>query len=310
MVREFGINLIWSTVPPLSSAYLGRQIARRTGVPHVVDFRDVLVSIEAESRTRQQRSWRLAEQEILSSAAAISYVSPPQIDALAGRYPWVMDKPRQLIYNWFDAEEIAHCEARRFDGPTIVHGGSLYGGRRKLDGFVEGLARLRNGSRSPGTCVQFCQFGDHSNDVRYMSELQSRMGVEQLVKFQPSLPRLDFLSACLGAAVLLLAVGHDSNGISHEGAIPAKLFDYFAAARPILVVGPEGCEAGRLVRRLNRGMAVANDRPDDIANAIRRLMAGQGHAGQLDLSAEGVREFESATVMRKVAAFLDSVTPA
>jgi hypothetical protein len=143
-----------------------------------------------------------------------------------------------------------------------------------------------------------------------MSELQSRMGVEQLVKFQPSLPRLDFLSACLGAAILLLAVGHDANGLSHEGAIPAKLFDYFAAARPILVVGPEGCEAGRLVRRLNRGMAVANDRPDDIANAIRRLMAGQGHAGHLDLSAEGVREFESATVMRKVAAFLDSVTPA
>ena len=45
-----------------------------------------------------------------------------------------------------------------------------------------------------------------------------------------------------------------------KGIIPGKLFEYFNAKRPILAIGPEGWEAGRLVEQTKSGsVCVQND---------------------------------------------------
>jgi hypothetical protein len=87
------------------------------------------------------------------------------------------------------------------------------------------------------------------------------------------------------------------------------LFDYMAAGRPILVVGPEGCVAGQMVERLNRGIGARDDRPEEITKAIDLLLAGQGRQGPLDLSPEAVSEFEGAKAVARLAEFLRLCLP-
>ena len=62
-----------------------------------------------------------------------------------------------------------------------------------------------------------------------------------------------------------------------------------------------------MVTELNRGIAVEDDRPDKVADAIQRLLAGEGLAGKLDLSAEAVQPFESATCAPRMVKFLTSL---
>jgi glycosyltransferase involved in cell wall biosynthesis len=94
----------------------------------------------------------------------------------------------------------------------------------------------------------------------------------------------------------------------HAGAIPGKLFTYLSSGRPILVVGPAGCEAGRIVEKHNRGIAVASDDVAGLTDAVARLLDGRGRNGALDLSPQAVQSFEAQTVLGELATFFDEVT--
>ncbi|MFN8108999.1 MAG: glycosyltransferase family 4 protein [Thermoleophilia bacterium] len=54
------------------------------------------------------------------------------------------------------------------------------------------------------------------------------------------------------------------------GALPNKVFDYLAAAKPILAAAPEG-ELTRLIREVDCGRCVPAERPAEMADAIRAL---------------------------------------
>ena len=290
MARQFRPDLIWATCPSLSAAYLAQRIAGRTGIPFVVDFRDVRGPAGADSPRHVHRSLAY-ERRIVAAASAVTYVAPDQIKVLSQKHPAIRDMTTQLVYNWFDPSEVAGRQPRLYDGSAIVHGGILYGGTRRIDGFIEALAILRRRRRNDESLPRFYQFGGMAIDDQYLRELVGQHRLENAVQLCPAVPHDEFVSACLGATVLLLVVGRDRGMQLHAGAIPGKLYNYFAARRPILVVGPPGCEAGEMVRKLRRGMAVPDDRPDLIAAALEQLLDGRGADGPLDLGLESLKSF-------------------
>ena len=70
-----------------------------------------------------------------------------------------------------------------------------------------------------------------------------------------------------GASALLLSV---PDGPNADTVIPAKLFEYLASGRPILVVGPEGGECERLAESFHAGLSVPFD-AGAIARALEEL---------------------------------------
>lgn len=254
---------------------------------------------------RARRTWQL-ERAVLRDAAGLVYVASGQGEVLAKKHPFVADMPKCLVYNGFEASEMSPARVRPSDRPTILHGGNLYGTRR-VDGLLAALAILRQRGRPESAGAVFQNFGSATN-TDMLTRGAAHYGVTAAVQTGETLPRREFLSACRGADVLLVPVGHDAPPAQHAGAIPSKLYDYFSACRPILVVGPRDCEAARMVRRLNRGLAAPDDAPDQIAAAIDQLLQGRGASGKLDLSLEAVAEFESSATVRKMADFFSTVT--
>jgi len=53
--------------------------------------------------------------------------------------------------------------------------------------------------------------------------------------------------------------------------VPSKLFSILAAGRPVLVVAPEQCDAARIVRANQCGLAADPDDPAAVATALREL---------------------------------------
>ncbi len=306
LVRKHRIDLMWATSPWWSSLCLAHRIWKKTGIAYVLDFRDVKLAVDVEGMSFRDRLSLRIERAALRKAAGITYVAPAQAEALRRRYPSVVNTPQALTYNWFEAAEAAACPPRTFDHATILHGGGLYRGTRRLDGFLKALAILRRPGPAGAGDLRFLQLGGKS-DPTHLSRAAVEHGLQEVVQIGSQLPRDEFLSACRGAKILLLAVGHDTAVVQHAGTIPAKLYDYLAACRPILVVGPRNCEAARMVTRLNRGLAAADDAPDEIADAIERLLEGRGACRSLDLSLEGVREYEASHAVARMTEFFDTV---
>lgn len=301
IVRREKIDLIWATAPWWSTFVLARRISRRTGVPFVMDFRDIWQP--SARQNRQQRRYMELEVKLLQEAVGVTFVTPEQEDVIDSRAPLMRQKPRCLVHNWFDVQEDIGTERRTFEGPTILHGGTLYGGIRRVEGFFEALSLLRRNGASSARDVRFTQFGSGEWDA----SLVSRLGLGQAVQVRAGVSRTEFFAWCRGADILLLVIGHDLGIYQQAGSMPGKLYDYMRVGKPILVIGPRGCYAGEVVQRCRRGLAAADDDPPAIAEAIGRLLRGQGSDGPLDLSMEAVKEFEASQMVRKLADFLDSL---
>lgn len=310
LVKRQRIDLLWATSPPLSNLVVARRISQACHIPYVVDYRDVIRALELTTLPPRQRKNVVIERDVLWDCAGMTHVTPRQETILAERYPCIMRKPRCLVYNWFEASDIASCTPKHFAEPTIFHGGTLYGGMRRLDGFFAALALLKRSPPAGGAPPRFVQRRVGHDDAVYLAPLAAKHGVAEMIDLGPGLPRREFLSACRGADILLLVIGYNTGVSEHADAIPGKLFDYLPAGRPILVVGPEATEAGRIVTRLNRGIAVPDDAPERIAQAIRRLLRSEGESGPLDLRPEAVSEFEASHVVKQLARFLDSIVDA
>jgi hypothetical protein len=111
---------------------------------------------------------------------------------------------------------------------------------------------------------------------------------------------------CKGADILLVVVGHDTD--LHVNSLPSKLYEYFSACRPILVIGPDNSEAAHMVLKINRGIAVSDSKPEQIVGAIKLLSQGLGVNGKLDLSIEAVSEFTSEAARQKISQFFSLIT--
>jgi len=305
IVKEHNIDLIWASAPPVGALDLARRISRRTGVRYVADIRDVSVSQDTAELAKKHRKLLVCERKALEGASGVTYVAPSQIELLKELHQCAADLPHKLIYNWFDRSETDSIPSHSFENPTILHGGSLYGGHRRLDAFMEALSDTI-GERSFARNLRFVNHGP-ACDHGYLRQEAARCGVTAAVDLAESISSRDFAERCRGAAILLLVVGRTTVDSVHAQAIPGKLFDYFAAGRPILVVGPKDCRAGVMVERLNRGIAAPDDNPALIGEAIAKLLQGHGVSDRLDLSFEAVSEFESTCAVGNMANFLRSV---
>jgi glycosyltransferase involved in cell wall biosynthesis len=305
IVKEHDIDMIWASAPPVGALDLARRISRKTGVPYVADIRDVSVSQDTPELAKKHRKLLLCERKALGEASGVTYVAPHQIELLKNLHPCAVDLPHRLIYNWFDQAESDLIPTHSFKNPTILHGGSLYGGHRRLDAFMEALSGTIREHSAAGD-LRFVNHGP-AGDHRYLRDEATRCGVTEAVDLAESISSKSFAERCRGATILLLVVGRTTLANVHAQAIPGKLFDYFAAGRPILVVGPKDCQAGLMVERLNRGIATPDDNPELIGDAIAKLLRGYGVSDKLDLSSEAVSEFESICAVRNMADFLRSV---
>lgn len=308
LLRRNNSDVIWATSPSLSALTLAQRISRRTGVPFVVDFRDVRGAPDARS-PRSQRNAFKHEACVLRDAAAITYVAPEQISVLRDNHPQLVPRlPSELVYNWFDINETASSDKIHNDTSTILHGGILYGGTRRVDGFMEALSIVRGCPTRMRVKLRFVQLGGTGRDSAYITELAQRYGVTEAVEVREPVPHDQFVHACKGAGCLLLVVGRDQGIQRHSGAIPGKLYNYFAARRPILVIGPEGCEAGRMVRALKRGLFVQDDKPNLIASALTRIIGAPQAANDFDLSIEALAPYSAEVSLGRLATLLGRVS--
>jgi hypothetical protein len=78
----------------------------------------------------------------------------------------------------------------------------------------------------------------------------------------------------MGADLLLLVVGE-----THGGMVPAKIFDYLAARRPILAIGPPGSEAGMILEESGAGGVLAATDVAGIAARVVEAAANRGAPG-------------------------------
>jgi len=263
LVGERAFDAIYSTFSPASNHLLALRIKEWTGLPWVADFRDLWTDDYRylETSPARRSAHRLLEQRILETADKVVGVSAGQTAVLANHLP-MHQRKFVTVTNGFDPADFpavpAPDRAGRF---VLAHVGRLDQWRTGT-ALYAGLGQFADALGPDREAVEFRIVG-HA-DSRTLERTAST-GLPY--SFGAYVSHSEAIKEMRAADALLLALpgGHNAHTV-----IAAKLFEYLAAQRPILVVGPAGGECEQIVRECHAGITVPFD-DRTIAGALEQL---------------------------------------
>jgi glycosyltransferase involved in cell wall biosynthesis len=260
LAREQRFDCVITSSPPQSAHLVGLALKRR-GLRWIADFRDGW-TFEPQHAPWFVGAQRWAdeslERRVARSADAVVGVTKPIADDLRERF----GVRTELITNGFDPEEAPPVDADGLLDPkrhSLVHTGRMAVALRSPKPLISALRR------EPGLAerVEVVFAGPLSDEER---ELLAAPDLEGSVRTVGSLDRSRTLALQRAAdSLLVITEGH------RRSVATGKVYEYLAAARPVLVLGEE-TDAARIVSETGAGFATSADDPEAIAAALRRLV--------------------------------------
>jgi glycosyltransferase involved in cell wall biosynthesis len=269
LTRRYRPDVIWSTYPIASAHLIGLLLHRLTGIPWVADLRDPMTDEGYPSNPLTRRVYAWIERQTVARCSVAVCTTPGAIRTYQTRFPEIPAERFALIENGYDEENFAQAA---FTAPAaadgrfvLVHSGVIYPSERDPVPLFAALAELQaNGTLSAANFRMVLRATGHDD---YLAQLIREHGIEELVTLAPHVPYREALAEMLGAGGLLILQASNCN---HQ--IPAKLYEYLRAGRPILgLTDPTGDTAGAL-RAAGIDTIAPLDSKDAIAEALARFV--------------------------------------
>jgi glycosyltransferase involved in cell wall biosynthesis len=304
LIRRHRPQVIWSTFPISSAHLIALALHRLTGLPWVADFRDPMIQPSYPSAPLQRRIFQWIERQAIQRCQAAVFTTHSALNSYRERYPEVPVSKFTVIENGYDedgfgagvaAAPAPAAGARRL---TLVHSGVLYQDGRDPSAFLQAIASLKAGAQLDRARLRVVLRAPGS--VEQMQALVARHGVGDVVEVAPPVPYREALAEMLAADGLLVFQGTPFNA-----QIPAKIYEYFRAGKPILGLVDTGGETARVLRAGGFTSLANMDRPEEIAQVLARFLGdieqGQAHVASAELvlaSSRARRAAELAEVLR------------
>jgi glycosyltransferase involved in cell wall biosynthesis len=285
---------------PDAGLFLASWFSARYGVPWIADFRDpVLQPLPPVAR----RIYAPVVRRLVATAASTINVNPIWADydrELFGRPAWA-------ISNGFDPDDFAaplEAPTERF---TVAYLGNIIPAQR-IEIFLEGLAiaRATLGPEAPSV-LRFLYRGFSSANV---ARIVGELGISDVVDVRPAVPREQALAA-LGEAqaglLLSIAAPERADVWYRCGLHPAKVFEYFGAAKPILCVPGDGGLLDALIEETRTGVILRTPQEvgDYLLGALADWKAGRGIAYRPAVDA--VKRYTRRRLTERLAGILDGL---
>ena len=294
-IKEEGIEHIVTTGPPHSMHLIG--LGLKKAIPNlkwIADFRDPWSELDlldefnlSSSSTKKHKD---LEKEVLKTADLALTVSET----------WVEDLERlgegrvKLVTNGYDAADF-ELKPKTNDKFIIGHYGLLN--------------HLRNPKNLWKTlndlCIEDSEFDNKLEihfsgniDIEVLTEISDFPKLKEKIKNLGYLSHAEVLKQYNEASVLLLLLFNSKSGV---GNYPGKIFEYFAAQKPILSFGPEGSDTQSLINKTKSGLFFNYD-SENLKNEILNIFNGKN-----EFKTEGLEKFSREKLAKDLSILLSNL---
>jgi hypothetical protein len=316
LAHKFRPDVVWSTYPIATAHQIGAAVARRSGLPWVADMRDPMVEYDPYTDTHfpkddEVRESRLnIEKDVIRLASRVVLCTEGARSICLDRYGAQHSDKYAVIPNGYDdasfrqvEEKSSRVVAKKRCGFVLLHSGTVYpDSDRGPASLFEALSSLRKEGELPDGFRLVLRGSGH---IKYLTRLINKFRIEDLVELAPSVTYQTALKEMLESEALLVIQGPSSNP-----AIPAKLYEYFRARKPILgLLHPEG-DTAALLQSLSAGIAAPLDDPARIASALKSLFENITEDRSLTISESDLPAFSRENQTGDLARLLDTLQTA
>jgi hypothetical protein len=276
MIRRFRPDVIWSTFPIATAHLIGLTLHRLTGLPWVADFRDPMGQSDYPADPAVRRIYRRIEAATVTRCDRVVFTAPTALRRCAERYPEMPDDHWVLIENGYDEARFRAVESEAGTpgrgGPLrLLHSGLLYPDERDPSHLFRALSDLVEEGALRRDEVRIVLRA--SGNERTFRALADRHGLNGQVELAPVVGYGDALKEMLEADGLLLL-----QDARFDKRIPAKLYEYFRARRPILGLVHPGGDTANAMRDAGVNTVAPIDSVSELKPALldftRRIRSG------------------------------------
>lgn len=299
-LKKHPVDAIISTGPPHSMHLIAFGLKRKLKLPWIADFRDPWTEIDFYDQLRltrrSDRKHKTQEKNVLQGADRVVVIG----QQMAERFHLRNKVQAEVIANGFD-------EADFSDGPeseksifSIVHVGALNADRNHPE-FWRVIAELRTEKPELASRLKIKLVG--KTDVSVHQDIREN-GLEELVEMVAYLPHDQVIPMLQSASVLYLSINNTPNARSIR---TGKLFEYLAARRPILGIGPKDGDAAEVIRECKAGEMVEFGDADRLKTVLTDWLSKheKGELQNLDTQAS---KYSRKNLTAQLAGLLDQIS--
>ncbi len=274
LIGKFKPDAIWSTYPIATAHQIGAELQRRSGLPWIADFRDPMAQDGYPPDPKVWQSFKRIEERAIARARLCVFTTPSAARMYRQRYPEAAARI-VVLENGYDEDSFAGVteapprSADQVSGVArplvLLHSGIVYPSERDPAQLFEALGRLaRSAALTPADLRLRFRASVHDDLLRALAQAH---GATEFLEICPAIGYRDALAEMLSVDALLVLQAANCNE-----QIPAKIYEYLRAARPILALtDPAGDTAG-VLREAGLDAIARLDSVDEIAEALPRFV--------------------------------------
>ena len=243
-IKENSIDVIITTGPPHSLHLIGLKLKEELALKWIADFRDPWTTIHYHNSLKlskySEKKHKILESQVLNSADSVVVTSP----STKKEFEQITKTTIEVITNGYDnSEDINPILDTSF---SLAHIGSLLSDRNPII-LWKVLSEICKENKSFRIDLKIKLIGAISEDV--ISSIHS-YGLKENSNVMGYVSHKDALQLQHNAQVLLLL---EMDRPETRAIIPGKLFEYLAARRPIIALGPSGSDVESIIMETNSG---------------------------------------------------------
>ena len=295
---EHKFDAIYATGWPWSDFLVAEKISRATGVPFIIDYRDLWkpAEVEWDKTTWLQRTINpLLERRVLKRAAGVITTTRAFLRLLPQDH---LPRHQFAITNGYDESDFGSQGASRpaTDSVRIVYTGVWRPGYGPVD-LYEAVKLLREQGSPCLARLRIVMAGFPPGRARMY-------GIEDYVEELGRVPHSEAIALMSGADALYLPV---SKGVYEVASIPGKLFEYLGSQRPVLVSAQAGSEVAQVIDQVGGAVRLEPDDSASLARAIEQLCLAGPAAIFSPRDEAALQNYTRSNLTRKLAQALDTV---
>lgn len=243
-------NAILTTSPPHSTQLIGLKLKQKYNLPWIADLRDPWTNIHYYDQLLHtpiaKRLDEKYERQVLEQADAIIVTSEDTKRLFLNKPASIHADKIHVIPNGYDEDDFTFQSNPPQDTFLITYTGTITE-NYNIDVFLKVIANLLSTHSEINYKLRFV--GKVSDGVKQRIEKAGLLGITEYIAYVPHQEAIKYL---MESTMLLIAIAEVDAVYAN---VPGKLFEYLAANKPIVALGPvhsamdqiiDECGAGRL----------------------------------------------------------------
>jgi glycosyltransferase involved in cell wall biosynthesis len=298
-IAENPVDMIISSGPPHSMHLIAMKLKDRLNLPWIADFRDPWTKIDFYKELHltwlaDKKHHRL-EKEVVSNASCVVTVG----NQIKEEFEAIGAKKVIVITNGFDTADRIEETVERDCEFSLAHFGTVNKARNP-ELLWQVLADLvkENIEFAKNLKIKFVGRIDQA----VLASIRSYNLESYLLKID-FLPHKEVLRLQKQSQVLLLLINQTHNA---QGILTGKFFEYLAAERPILAIGPTEGDVASILNTSKAGTMIDFNDYSGLKNALSAMFDAYKE-NRLLVNTSGIIQYSRYELTRKLAEVMDKI---